>query len=106
MSKKKYVPIGEIWKEAYSSPQLMKSFTLVERVPLINVKIDKKFFSWPNEVDFEQVDFIIKNFDQDFWMPIMVNKDYFLLDGQHRLQVAKQLGLKFIDVVIVDQRES
>jgi ParB-like chromosome segregation protein Spo0J len=34
-------------------------------------------------------------------MPILVNTDFFLLDGQHRLQVAKKLGLKYVDVAIV-----
>jgi hypothetical protein len=98
--KKTYIPIGEIWKETYSRPPIAISFVLVERVPISRIKINKRLFSWQNEVDQSQVNFMLKNFDQDFWMPILVNRDYFLLDGQHRLRVAKRMGLTFIDVVI------
>ena len=92
-----YIPV-ELWVDTFRPP----SFTFVRKVPLSKIKIDKSLFSWQNEVDPSQVDFIVKNFDVDFWMPILVNSDYFLLDGQHRLQVAKRLGLKYIDVVIDD----
>ena len=105
MSKKRYIPMGEIWKETYLRPQVMKSFQLVERVPLSKITIDKRLFSWQNEVNFSQVDFIVKNFDHDFWMPILINRDYFLLDGQHRLQVAEKMGLEFIDAVIDIERK-
>lgn len=105
MSKKKYIPMGEIWKETYLRHQFMKSFQLVERVPISKIMIDKRLFSWQHKVDFSQVDFIVKNFDHDFWMPILINRDYFLLDGQHRLQVAKRMGLGFIDVVIDKERK-
>jgi ParB-like chromosome segregation protein Spo0J len=30
----------------------------------------------------------------------MVNRDFFLLDGQHRLAAAQNMKLKFLDVVI------
>ena len=103
--KKKYIPMGEIWKETYSRLEITKSFHLVEKVPLSKITIDKRLFCWQNEVDPAQVDFIVKNFDQDFWMPILVNRDYFLLDGQHRLQAAMRMGLKFIDAVIDNERE-
>lgn len=98
--KKMYIPTSEIWKETYAKPQTMKSFSLVERVPLSKIKIDKNRFSWQNAVDPARVNFIAQHFDLDFWMPVLVDPDYFLLDGQHRLRVAKKLGLKFIDVAI------
>jgi hypothetical protein len=104
MPKKNYIPIGIIWKETYSRPEIMASFTLVEKVPLSKIITDKSLFSWQNEVDSFQVEFILENFDRDFWMPILVNEDFFLLDGQHRLEVAKRKGLEFIDVVIDKQR--
>jgi hypothetical protein len=56
------------------------------------------------QVSRSRVDFIVKNFDIDFWMPILINSEYFLLDGQHRLEVAKKLGLKYIDAVIVKEQ--
>jgi hypothetical protein len=94
-----YIPV-ELWRDTYENPQVAHSFTFVERVPVSQIKIDKNLFAWQNEVDTSQVDFIADNFDIDFWMPVTVNPDYFLLDGQHRLQVAEKLGLKYIDVVI------
>ena len=106
MTRRKYIPIDPIWKETYARPEIMRAFTLIEKVPLSTIKIDKRHFSWQNDVDFSQVEFILMNFNRDFWMPILVNRDYFLLDGQHRLQVAKRLGLELIDVVIDNYRQS
>jgi hypothetical protein len=83
---------------------MLRSFVLLERGPLTKIKIDKKLFSWQNGVDVSQVNFILMNFNRDFWMPILVNRDYFLLHGQHRLQVAKRIGLEFIDAVIDNER--
>jgi len=81
---REYIPV-QLWKDSYKPP----FFTFVERVPISKIKIDKKFFAWQNKVNPIHVDFIVENFDSDFWMPIIVNPDYYLLDGQHRLQVAK-----------------
>ena len=106
MTRRKYIPTGEIWKDTYLRPEIMRAFTLIEKVPLSTIKIDKRHFSWQNAVDQSQVEFILMNFNRDFWMPILVNRDYFLLDGQHRLQVAKRLGLELIDVVIDNYRQS
>jgi hypothetical protein len=97
---KNYIP-ADLWKDTYKSPQMERSFTFVEKVPLSKIKIDKSLFSFQNDVSPSFVDFITANFDKDFWMPILVNAEFFLLDGQHRLQVAKKLGLKYIDVAIV-----
>lgn len=96
---KGYIPV-ELWRDSYRSQVMRQSFTFVERVPISKIKIDKSFFSWQNEISQSLVDFIVENFDADFWMPIIVNSDYFLLDGQHRLQVARKLDLEYIDVVI------
>ena len=101
---KNYIP-AELWKDSYTNPTIGESFTFVEKVPLSKIKIDKSLFSWQNEVSSSRVDFIVENFDIDFWMPILINSDYFLLDGQHRLQVAKRLKLKYIDVVIDKERK-
>lgn len=101
-----YIP-AELWKDTYIDPQVAKSFALVEKVPLSKIRIDESLFSYQNKVDPRKVDFITENFDINFWMPILINSDYFLLDGQHRLQVAKKLGLKYIDVAVkVEQEKS
>jgi ParB-like chromosome segregation protein Spo0J len=36
----------------------------------------------------------------NFWTPITLDEEGYLLDGQHRLEAAKRMGLKYIDVVI------
>lgn len=95
-----YIPV-ELWRDTFKPP----SFTFVKKVPLNKIKIDKNLFAWQNEVDPSQVDFIAENFDPDFWMPVTVNSEYYLLDGQHRLQVARKMRLKYIDVVIDNETE-
>lgn len=100
---KTYIPV-ELWKSTYTDPAIAETFTFVEKVPLSKIRIDKKLLSWQNEVSPSFVDFIVENFDIDFWMPILVNPDYFLLDGQHRLQAARIMGLKYIDVVMDRER--
>ena len=100
MSKKYYIPVSEIWKKTFTLPEFREIWTIEDRVPISKIRIDKRLFAWQNEVDLSQVEFIVENFNLDFWMPIMVNPDYFLLDGQHRLKVAERLGLEYIDTVI------
>jgi len=70
------------------------------RVSLYKIKIDKNLFSYQNKVSESAVLDIVLNFDDELWMPITVNQEYYLLDGQHRLAAAKHLGLEYIDVVI------
>ena len=67
-----------------------------------NIKIDKRLLSYANELSTNKVDEIIKNFDLLYWIPITVNKDFYLLDGQHRLSAARRMDLKFIDVIVQD----
>ena len=74
---KNYIPV-ELWRDTYTNPQMAKSFTFVEKVPLSKIKIDKSLFSFQNEVSSSRVEFMVKNFDIDFWMPIIINSDYFL----------------------------
>jgi hypothetical protein len=97
---REYIPV-ELWKDSYKLP----TFIFVERVPIFKIKINQEHFAWRNEVDSAHVDFMSENFDIDFWMPIIVNPEYYLLDGQHRLQVAERLGLKYIDVVINNKQK-
>jgi hypothetical protein len=73
---------------------------LADKVPIEKIKIDTRLFSYPNSINVESAKSIAKYFDLDLWNPILVNKDYFLLDGQHRLEAAKSMGLKYIDVIV------
>lgn len=64
------------------------------------IKVDKTLFSFQNEVNWTEVEYISKNFEIGVWFPIMVNRDFFLLDGQHRLAAAQRMKLQYLDVVI------
>jgi hypothetical protein len=72
------------------------------KVPIRKIKIDRKRLAFDNPVEAAQVSWIVANFDRELWIPIIVDKDYYLVDGQHRLAVARKLGLQYIDVVIED----
>ena len=73
---------------------------LQDKVSIDTIKIDKGLLAYQNEVDHKQVLDMLVNFDQELWMPVLVNERNYLLDGQHRLQVAKQLCLKYIDIIV------
>ena len=70
------------------------------KTPIEKIKVDKTLFSFQNEVNWTEVEYISKNFEIGAWFPIMVNQDFLLLDGQHRLAAAQNMKLKFLDVVI------
>lgn len=75
-------------------------YVLHRRVLIANIKIDKSLMDFPNPVYPETVEIILEHFDVDQWAPVLLNEDGFLRDGQHRLEVASRLDLKFIDVFV------
>ncbi len=96
-----YIPTKKHWFEMvtkYDKPY----WTPYKKFPIEKIKIDKRLFSYQNEVSKPDVFYMLVNFDREVWMPITLNKDYYLLDGQHRLEVARQMGLSFIDAIIQD----
>ena len=62
------------------------------RVPIESIKVDKSLMSFPNEVCEEMVETIVSHFGDYQWLPITLNEDDFLLDGQHRLAAAKRVN--------------
>ncbi len=98
--KSNYIASSEAERNLYLKPQFHGKWILREKVPVGNIHIDRSLFDWNNPIYPEQVEFLTQNFDQEFWAPVLVNPEFFLLDGQHRLEVAKQFGLEYIDVVI------
>jgi len=94
---KNYTPSPNHWKDMFKQYSF---YTVVEKVAISRIKINRKLFSYDNPVDLEAVKDMADNFELNAWMPITVNEDYYLLDGQHRLKCAKMLGLKYIDVVV------
>ena len=75
-------------------------WSAVDKVPVSRIRIDARLFSFPNPVYQDAVKAIVESFDLDQWTPLLVNEDLYLLDGQHRLQAAVNMGLKYIDVIV------
>ena len=97
---KDYIKSPQHWKDMFNQyPHLQSK----DKVPIKKIKIDRKLFCFDNPVNMDDVRYMLMNFSKDVWMPITVNKDYYLLDGQHRLALARQFGLNYIDVVIEDE---
>jgi hypothetical protein len=72
------------------------------RIPLENIRVDKSRMEFPNDVSMDNVEDIVEYFDIDFWYPIVIDKESYLVDGQHRLEIARRVGLKYLDAVIQD----
>jgi len=77
--------------------------TPIEKFPIKKIKFDKKYLSYANTVREEDVNNIVNEFYLEAWEPIFLNPQEFLIDGQHRLAAAKKMGLKYMDVVIIDE---
>ncbi len=71
-------------------------YRVVEKFPIQQIKRKKL----RNEVNMNSVFYMLMNFEREAWAPITLDHDCFLVDGQHRIEFAKQTGLKYIDVVI------
>ncbi|MGI8656962.1 MAG: hypothetical protein ACR2LC_17290 [Pyrinomonadaceae bacterium] len=77
-------------------------WTPYRHVSVNKIKIDSSRMSFANSVCEDVVNTIIENFDIDNWLPVMMDNEGYLLDGQHRLEVARRLRLKFIDAIVQD----
>lgn len=97
---KNYIPSPDYLTSMYSNPCFHGRWVVVEKVPVSQIKIDRSLFSFQNEVSPTEVEWICKEFHVGARYPIMVNSEFFLLDGQHRLAAAKRMKLKYIDVVV------
>lgn len=94
-----YIKSPQHWKDMFNKNLSCKS---EDKVLIKKIKIDRKLFAFDNSVNMDDVHYMLMNFSKDVWMPITVNKDYYLLDGQHRLALARLFGLNYIDVIIED----
>lgn len=95
-----YIPSPDYLISMYVNPCFNGRWVIEKKVPLSNIKIDKSLFSFQNEVNPKEIEWICNEFHLDAWYPVIVNSNKFLLDGQHRLAAAKKMKLKYIDVVI------
>lgn len=72
----------------------------ITKVP---IKAIKEPNIYPNEIEPQSICYILSNFYPEAWEPVMVDDNFFLRDGQHRLEVARRLGLKYIDVILIPE---
>lgn len=98
--KKAYIPSPDFLTTMYANPEFNGRWVVMSKIPIDKIKADKALFSHQNEVNWADVESITKNFEIGAWFPIMVNPDFFLLDGQHRLAAAQKMKLKYLDVVV------
>jgi uncharacterized protein (DUF1015 family) len=80
--------------------------TPIKKYRIDEIKFNKKYLSFANPVREEDVNSIVNDFYIDAWEPIFLNPKHYLIDGQHRLEAAKYMGLKFMDIVIIDEESS
>ena len=98
--KRTYIPSPDYLTSMYSKPEFNGRWVVQTKIPIEKLKIDKSLFSFQNDVDMDEVEYMCKNFEISAWYPVMVNPGFFLLDGQHRLVAAQKMNLQYIDVVV------
>ena len=98
--KRIYIPSPDYLTSMYSKPEFNGRWVVQTKIPIEKLKIDKSLFSFQNDVDMDEVEYMCKNFEISAWYPVMVNPGFFLLDGQHRLVAAQKMNLQYIDVVV------
>lgn len=89
----KYIPVEKHWISMYEQYNFYK---VQKRFPVSKILLKPL----RNKVDRNEVLYMLMNFDKEAWMPVTLDKNYFLIDGQHRLELARQFCMEFIDVVI------
>lgn len=68
------------------------------KFPIEKIKYNtEKYY---NKADDSQIKYMKKYFYPFGWHPIRISTNFELLDGQHRLLFAKDVGLKYVDVYI------
>ena len=67
----------------------------------VSIKKVQKPKVYSNEIYPATVYNILTDFYLEAWEPIMVDDDFVLLDGQHRLKAAHALKLRYIDVILI-----
>ena len=98
--KRNYIPSPKFLTSMYSKPEFNGRWVVQTKIPIEKLKIDKSLFSFQNDIDMDAVNYMCKNFEIGAWFPVMVNPDFFLLDGQHRLAAAQKMNLRYMDVVV------
>ena len=95
---KKYIPCEKHWMDMYEQYDF---YDIRRKFPIHKIKLKPL----RNKVDKKEVLYMVMNFNNEAWMPVTLDDNYFLTDGQHRLELARQFGMEFIDVVILDEKK-
>ena len=99
-----YVPSPKHFKNYFLYQKFPNVYKPLDKVPVNKIKVDKERLAIANEVDKTEVDEIVNNFHLEGWEPIFIDPDYYLRDGQHRLMAAKKMNVKFIDVIMINEK--
>lgn len=102
-----YIPAAD-WQDTclmLSKTDDLFNWLQIKKVSVKKIKVDKSLLDYPNDVNEDEVTYMLNNFYEDAWEPIFINENYFLLDGQHRLRLAQRIGLKYIDVVMKKRKD-
>ena len=76
----------------------------VEWIEVDKLKIDNNN---PNKMSNDELEALKRNIQRFGWnMPIIVNKDYLIADGEQKLQAAKELQIKRVPVLIKDMTDT
>jgi ParB-like chromosome segregation protein Spo0J len=95
-----YIKSAGDWGNSYAIKS-NTGFRFMERVRISKIKKRKRYRNRPSV---SEVISMVTEFYPDAWEPIMINERFFLIDGQHRLMVAKRLGLKYIDAIVANEK--
>ena len=103
---KDYIPSFHPFKEMYmnySKQDPEWDWIPIEKFSIKKIKIDRSLFN--NNVDENDVIYMMNNFYEDAWEAVIVNSDYYLLDGQHRLRLASKIRLKYINLIMRKRKD-
>ena len=94
-----YMPAPEFVMEFNSRHKAFET----HQKPIYKVPIEQltRPETYPNELDEREAFRILAYFDRSRWEPVYIDTKYNLLDGQHRLWVAKKMGYYFIDAFMM-----
>jgi hypothetical protein len=98
---KNYVPCPDYWATSSCLQDHPDIFRFVRRFPVKEIKYDKA--RYPNPVDPIHVKEIVQEFYPDAWEPLWIDPQNKLTDGLHRFHAAKEMGMRFVDVIVYDE---
>lgn len=99
LKRQKYVPASDVLGDG-----LNLGWKLVDRFPVSKIIHDPS--QYPNPLKISQVIEMMDEFHPFGFLPLLLDNDFRLLDGQHRLTLAQWCCFEFVDVWIVMDDDS